>query len=129
MTAGIGALLDQQMMEAQKLHCSKLMKQLLSLRYLARQGLLLRGHEQIQGNQIQLLLLHSEGWSELKQWVKEKHYYQVGWAVTIQLLKSIHEASIYFLIADEATDITNIEQFHFVGLAHFVLFLKTLLSW
>ena len=29
MTAGIGALLDQQMMEAQKLHCSKLLKQLL----------------------------------------------------------------------------------------------------
>ena len=80
----------------------------------------MRGHEQIEGNLIQLLLLRSEDCPELKQWVKEKHYLSseilnemlslMARAITIKLLENIREASIYSLIADEATDITNKEQ-------------------
>ena len=64
------------MKKAQKLHHSMLFKQLspLHVQYLARQGLAVRGHELIEGNLIQLLLLYSEDCSELKQWVKERHY-------------------------------------------------------
>ena len=119
-SAGIGAQLDQQMKENQQLHHRILLKQLSSLRFLARQGLAVRGHEQIEGNLIQLLLLRSEDCSELKQWIKEKHYLSseilnemlslMGRSVMMQLLKNIREASIYSLIADEATDITNKEQ-------------------
>ena len=119
-SAGIGAQLDQQIKENQQLHRKLLLKQLSSLRYLARQGLAVRGHEQIEGNLIQLLLLRSEDCSELKQWIKEKHYLSseilnemlslMCRTITMQLLKEIHEASIYSLIADEATDITNKEQ-------------------
>ena len=117
---GIGTQLDQQMKKNQQLHRSMLLKQLSSLRYSAWQGLAVREHERIKGNLIKLLLLHSEDCPELKQWVKEKHYLSseilnemlslMAQAVTIKLLKNICEASIYSLIADEATDISNKEQ-------------------
>ena len=100
---GIGTQLDQQMKKNQQLHRSMLLKQLSSLRYLARQGLAVRGHEQIEGNLIQLLLLRREDYPELKQWVKEKHYLSseilnemlslMARAVTIKLLENIREAS------------------------------------
>ena len=59
---GIGALLDQQMEAAQKLHRSMLLKQKKAFifMYLARQVLAVRGHEQIEGSLIQLLLLRGD---------------------------------------------------------------------
>ena len=63
----------------------------------------------IEGNLIQLLLLCSEECSELKKWVKERHYLSseilnemlsvMGQAVAIQLLIKLHQALIYSLIA------------------------------
>ena len=137
---GIGTQLDEQMKKNQQLHCSMLLKQLSSLRYLAPQGLAVRGHEQIEGNLIQLLLLHSEDCPELKQWVKEKHYLSseilnemlslMARAVTIKLLENIREASIYSLIADEARDITNKEQLciSIRWVTHCLIFMKILLN-
>lgn len=71
---GITAQLDKKLKEGQKVHRKMFMKQLSSLRYLLRQGLALRGHEPIEGNLMQLLVLRSEDSTELKQWIKEKHY-------------------------------------------------------
>ena len=47
--------LSNQVMQQQKLNREMLIKQLSSLRYLLRQGLALRGHEEQQGNLMQLL--------------------------------------------------------------------------
>ena len=117
---GIDAQLNKQFSEYQQTNYRMLLKQLSSLRYLLRQGIAMRGHEQIEGNLFQLLLLRSEEFHELKQWDKEKHYLSnqildemislMGRSVTQQLLKDIHSASIYSLIGDEATDISNTEQ-------------------
>ena len=112
---GIDAQLNKQFSEYQQTNYRMLLKQLSSLWYLLRQGIAMRGHEQIEGNLFQLLLLRSEECHELKQWVKEKHYpsnqiLDMSRSVTQQLLKDIHSASIYSLIGDEATDISNTEQ-------------------
>ena len=41
-----------------------------------RQGLAIRGHNDVEGNLMQLFLLHSEDLPELKSWIKEKKYLQ-----------------------------------------------------
>ena len=51
-----------------------LLKQLVSLLYLLRQSLAIRGHDDSEGNLFQLLKLHSEDDSELKIWVKDGKY-------------------------------------------------------
>ena len=51
-----------------------LLKQLSSLRYLARQGLAIRGHSENEGNLMQLLLLHCEDNPQLKQCLVAKKY-------------------------------------------------------
>lgn len=51
-----------------------LMKQLSSLRYLLRQGLALRGHEDNEGNLMRLLMLRSEDCEGLKAWLGGKKY-------------------------------------------------------
>ncbi len=48
--------------------------QLSSLRFLLRQGLAIRGHEEIEGNLMQLLLVRCEDCSDLKQWINDKKY-------------------------------------------------------
>lgn len=117
---GIDAQLDEQLKQDQQLHRRMLLLQLSSLRYLLHQGLAIRGHEQIEGNLMQLLLLRSEECCELKQWINEKKYLSseiinemialMGRTITLQLLEDIRAAYIYALIADEATDISNKEQ-------------------
>lgn len=47
-----------------------LLKQLSSLRYLLRQGLALRGHDENEGNLVQLLLLRTEDCAGLKGWLE-----------------------------------------------------------
>ena len=49
-----------------------------SLKYLLRQGLAIRGHEEIEGNLMQLLLLQSKRCSKLKQYIDDKHYLSNG---------------------------------------------------
>ena len=48
--------------------------QLLTLRYLLRQGMAVRGHHEEEGNLTQLLLLRSNEIPQLKVWLKEKKY-------------------------------------------------------
>lgn len=53
---------------------SMLLKQLHSLRYLLRQGLPIRGHEESEGNLIQLLEMQSTDCPKLAQWIRDGHY-------------------------------------------------------
>ena len=63
----ITAQLSSQAKREQKENRDMLLKQLSSLRYLARQGLAIRGHSEKEGNLMQLLLLGSEDNPQLKQ--------------------------------------------------------------
>ena len=51
-----------------------LQKHLSSVRYLARQGLALRGHEESEGNMLQLLQMWSVHDSDVKEWLRDGKY-------------------------------------------------------
>ena len=68
----IHALLSKQAMNDQKLHREMLIKQLSSLRYLLRQGVPIRGHDEMDGNLMQLLQLRSNDCPEISNWISEK---------------------------------------------------------
>ena len=67
-------LLNTQAMADQKVHRQMLLMQLPSLKYLLQQGLAIRGHEDIEGNLLQLLSLRSSDCSQLNAWIKERKY-------------------------------------------------------
>lgn len=116
----ITAQLSSQAKREQKENRDMLLKQLSSLRYLARQGLAIRGHSENEGNLMQLLLLRCEDNPLLKQWLVAKKYLshdilneQIGLMANHmlrKLLQEIREATVYALIADEATDVSHKEQ-------------------
>ena len=74
----VGAQLNAQHSLDQQHHQHMLTKLLSSIRFLARQGLPLRGHHEdlnsLDGNLYKLLLLRSEDCPELKSWVHRKEY-------------------------------------------------------
>lgn len=70
----IGAQLSENVRSEQERNRKMLMKQLSSLQYLLRQGLALRGHDESEGNLVQLLLLRSEDCASLKGWLEGKKY-------------------------------------------------------
>ena len=86
---------------------------LTSLQYLVRQGLS-RGHEEVEGNLTQLLLLRAKDCSGLKQHVNEMITLMSN-RVLRKLLFEIREAEIFSLIADEATDVAHKEQLCLTG--------------
>ena len=91
-----------------------------SLKFLVRQGVPIRGHEEIEGNLMQLLLLRANDCSGLKQYVENGTYLShdvinemislMSNQVLRKLLSEIREAQFYSLIADKATDVANKEQ-------------------
>ena len=56
----VHTLLCRHALSDQKLHRDMLLKQLSTLRYLLRQGMAIRGHDELEGNLTQLLLLRSQ---------------------------------------------------------------------
>ena len=64
----IDAHMDTQVKKAQETHRDMLLVVLNSLRYLLRQGLAIRGHEEIEGNLIQLLLLQANRCDKLRRY-------------------------------------------------------------
>ena len=109
--------------QAATLHKSQqqmLIMQLSSLKYLLRQGMAVRGHEEMEGNLMQLLKLRSDDCSELITWIKERKYFSpqilneqislMGLSVLTGLLSDIKTAHWFSLLADEATDTSNKEQ-------------------
>lgn len=100
-----------------------LLKQIMSLRFLLRQGLAIRGHTEDEGNLSQLLKLQMEGSDTMQAWLGEKihvaqhnqcAYKHIGWEVLGQILESVKSPnpSWYAIIADEAADVSNNEQFN-----------------
>ena len=97
-----------------------LLKMISSLRYLLRQGLALRGHQESKGNLIQLLFLWSEDDPSLRLFLKEQGYLShkitneiiglLGIAVLQKILSNIRQATWFAVLADETADIPNQEQ-------------------
>ena len=116
----VTAQLSGRIQADQKLHRDMLLKQLTTMRYLLRQGLALRGHEDSEGNLLQLLLLRCEDSPGLKQWIAAKKYISpeivnelialMAHHVLRESLHDVQEAEVFSIIVDEATDISNTEQ-------------------
>lgn len=97
-----------------------LLKHLSALRYLVRQGLAIRGHEENESNLIQLLHMWSAHDVDMKAWLKEGNYLSrdiineqikmMADQVLRNLLLEIRGARIFSILADEATDIACKEQ-------------------
>ena len=91
-----------------------------SLQYLLRQGLAIRGHEDMEGNLMQLLLLRAKDNRGLQKFISERCYLSaeitteliglMAKRVRDNLLSEIKKAGMFSLIADETTDISHKEQ-------------------
>ena len=115
----ITQLNDQAKLDQAK-HRDMLLKQISSLKYLLRHGLAIRGHEELERNLRQLLLLRCEDVPSMKAWIEANKYLSpqilnelIG-IMSNQLLKGIlheiKEAVCFALIADEASDVSHKEQ-------------------
>ena len=119
----IAAQLSSQHEADSLFHRKMLMKVLSCIRYLARQGLPLRGHhedpESFEGNLYQLLLLQAQDCPQMKDWLCKKQYISpeiinelitmMGQTVLRQILEEIKSTLWFSLIADEASDISHNE--------------------
>ena len=70
----VGAQLNKQYKDEQERHQYLFLKQLSSLKYLARQGLALGGHKRMDSNLIQLLKTRAEDIPELNKWIENGQY-------------------------------------------------------
>ena len=114
------ALINKQAMAEQKVHQQMLLKQLSSLKYLLRQGLVVRGRDDLEGNLLQLLKFRSSDCTELCTWISERKYFLpvilneqislMGLTVLRDLLNDIKAVQWFSIIADEATDLSHKEQ-------------------
>ena len=117
---GIDVHLNNQHLATLKVRRDNMLILLSSLKYLLRQGLAIRGHEEMNGNLMQLLLLQAKGNCALQSFITDKHYLSndiineiiklMGRTVLQQLLVEIRKAGWFSLIADETTDVSHKEQ-------------------
>ena len=115
---------NAQVKHEQKHHRTMLLKLLKTLKYLARQGLPLRGHnedsESFEGNLYQLLLLQAQDCPGMDIWLHRREYIspeiinelieKMGNSVLRRILESIRTSLWFSILADEATDISHHEQ-------------------
>ena len=116
----VASMLDKALIIEQQMRQQMLLKQLSLLKYLLRQGLAIRGHDEDEGNLMQLLKLRCEDDAELKTWVSERKYLspvivneqikQMADHVLHSLLTEIISAPWFAVLADEATDVQYNEQ-------------------
>ena len=99
-------------------------KLLQAIRFLGKQGLAFRGHnessEAFQGNLYQLLLLQAEGFPKMNAWLQKREY--ISPKITNELIKlmgqkilsgsidEVNSAQWYSVIVNEASDLSGIEQ-------------------
>ena len=67
-------MLSEAHKKEQERRCQMLIKQPSSLKYLLRQGLAIRGHDDKEGNLSQLLKLHGEDDPQLQTWLLDGRY-------------------------------------------------------
>ena len=115
-------LLSSQANKEQRERRQALLKQINCLRFLLRQGLVIRGHDEIQGNLHQLLLMCSVHDPCLTKWICDNRYlspFIINKLITSMclfvlrsLLSKMKECkpAWYAIIVDEATDVANKEQ-------------------
>lgn len=105
----------------QKKSKSILFKIITSLRYLARQGLAIRGHDSSDGNFMQLLKLRQGDCEELKNWMQRAKSYTgstiqneileiLAHTVLRTILNDIRKSCMFSIIVDGTQDCTKIEQ-------------------
>ena len=116
----IATRLSSQLLESQARRRKMLLKELSSIRYLARQGLAFRGHKENDGNLYQLLKLRADDVDGLELWLSDGQYLShdivnellemMAHQLLRGLLQVIREAEWFALIADETRDISGMEQ-------------------
>jgi Domain of unknown function (DUF4371)/hAT family C-terminal dimerisation region len=118
----IGTQLSKKLCSEQVTAFGVLMKIITSVRYLARQGLALRGHEHDEGNLEELLNLREAECPDLKVWRNTRYKKFTSWAIQNELLQlmahsvvrqlcaNIVKAGSFALVVDGTTDITIQEQ-------------------
>ena len=122
-TDDIVGTVTKNLLEIQQKYFPGLMKILSSNRYLARQRLLLRSHNDSESNFRQLLLLWAEDDSNFQEWLHKETNRFTSSAIQNEILKdmamhilrsivkNIKKSNYYSIMADEITDIINKEQF------------------
>ena len=107
------------MLQIRQKNFSALLKILSSIRYLARQRLLLRSHNDSESNCRQLLLLRAEDDPNFQEWLhKETNRFtssaiqngilkDMAMHILRSIVKNIKKSSYYSIMADEITDIIN----------------------
>ena len=123
----IAAQLNSQLQEAQKCRRQGLLAEIEAVRYLARQGIAFRNHNECEGNLHQLLLLLSKFTGDVKSWIHENRFtcHQsvselitlAGHSVLRKLLFKMKDCvgpAWFSIIADEATDVASHEQMSIV---------------
>ena len=122
-TVHIGAQLSSIKATEMAFNRNMLLKVLSYIRYLGRQGLALRGHdestESFDGNLYQQLMLEAAD-DKMKAWIDKKQYLSpvitneminiMGLTVLEKILTDIKTSNWYTIIVDEATDISHTEQ-------------------
>lgn len=116
----VAAMLLNDMREKQQQNRVLMLKQLSTVRTLARQGLALRGHCEGESNLQQFLNLRSEDCNDLKSWLSNAAYLShdivneqidiMGQNLLRNILADIRDAQFFAVIADEVRDVSNHEQ-------------------
>lgn len=117
----IGNILIESKSKDQRESRTALMAIITSIRYLARQGLAIRGHEEFEGNFIQLLQLRASEVPELKQWlvrskpltshdVQNEILQLFAHSILRKVVKEIRSCREFSIMADETTDSACKEQ-------------------
>lgn len=118
----IQEVISNEVKEQKAMNRKMFLKILETLRFLAQQGLPLRGHAEVEGNFHQLLL-RSIDCPEICEWIGKKtdkymcHDIQneclkiMALHIVRDIAKLIRESACYAIMADECTDLSNKEQF------------------
>ena len=125
-TSDVGELLSSSH-KSEKQEARDILKIIISsVRFLARQGLALRGHDEANSNLVQLLRLRAEDNPLLGKWLErswrkftshenQNEFLEVmSYMVLRKLLGDIHNSPYLMVMVDETTDVANKEQLTFV---------------
>ena len=120
----VGELLNREHQEEKATNRKMFLKVLQNIRFLARQGLPLRGcYDDADSNFVQLLHLRSVDCPEVETWMKKKTNKYTSYDIQNECLKimalqilrevsqSILGSACFTIMADECTDVANNEQF------------------
>lgn len=117
---GVHVQINAQQKLDQSVHRDLFMTELYSIQFLSRQGLALRGHQENEGNLVQLLRSKSNEEPRLNSWIENGKYLSpevvneiiklMGNTVLREILVDIREAKWFTVLADETRDINNQEQ-------------------